>query len=118
MTGGIALILGATGRNFAAGMSGGRAFVLDLDAVLVNTEMVDVLAMPADQELIVKNLISKFVAETGSEVGTKLLGDWDEAKRRISMVMPRDYARVLAAMERADREGLPVDKVVMEALNG
>jgi glutamate synthase (NADPH/NADH) large chain len=118
MTGGIALILGATGRNFAAGMSGGRAFVLDLDAALVNTEMVDVLAMPADQELIVKNLISKFVAETGSEVGTKLLGDWDEAKRRISMVMPRDYARVLAAMERADREGLPVDKVVMEALNG
>jgi glutamate synthase (NADPH/NADH) large chain len=118
MTGGTVLILGATGRNFAAGMSGGRAFVLDLDAALVNIEMVDVLTMPADQELIVKSLISKFVAETGSEVGTKLLGDWDEAKRRISMVMPRDYARVLAAMERAEREGLPVDKVVMEALNG
>ena len=118
MTGGIALILGHTGRNFAAGMSGGRAFVLDLDAALVNTELVDVLALPADQELIVKDLISKFAAETGSNVAEKLLADWSEAKKRISMVMPRDYARVLAAMERAEREGLSVDEVVMEALNG
>jgi glutamate synthase (NADPH/NADH) large chain len=46
------------------------------------------------------------------------MGNWDENKKRISMVMPRDYARVLAAMERAEREGLPVDKVVMEAING
>ena len=118
MTGGIALILGETGRNFAAGMSGGRAFVLDLDAALVNTELVDVLALPVDQEQSVKALVSSFVAETGSQVASELLANWDEAKKRISMVMPRDYARVLAAMERAEREGLPVDKVVMEAING
>jgi glutamate synthase (NADPH/NADH) large chain len=118
MTGGVALILGKTGRNFAAGMSGGRAFVLDLDAALVNTEMVDVLALPSDQEVYVKDLISRFHAETGSEVAKNLLADWNENKKRISMVMPRDYARVLAAMERAEREGLPVDKVVMEAING
>ena len=116
MTGGVAVILGSTGRNFAAGMSGGRAFVLDLEPRLVNPEMVDVLALPADQEDSLKSLISKFHAETGSEVAKKLLANWDQEKTRISMVMPRDYARVLAAMERAEREGLPVDQAVMEAI--
>ena len=116
MTGGEALILGKTGRNFAAGMSGGRAFVLDLDPSLVNTEMVDVLALPSDQEEHVKSLLSKFVTETGSVVASALLSNWNENKKRISLVMPRDYARVLAAMERAAREGLDVDKAVMEAI--
>ena len=118
MTGGVALILGRTGRNFAAGMSGGRAFVLDLDPALVNTELVDVLALPADQEPFVKNLLSNFEAETGSVIASQLLKNWEESKKRISMNMPRDYARVLAAIDRAEREGLPVDKVVMEAVNG
>ncbi|CAN2236358.1 glutamate synthase subunit alpha [actinobacterium SCGC AAA044-D11] len=118
MTGGVALILGRTGRNFAAGMSGGRAFVLDLDPALVNTELVDVLALPADQEPFVKNLLSNFEAETGSVIAAQLLKNWEESKKRISMIMPRDYARVLAAIDRAEREGLPVDKVVMEAVNG
>jgi glutamate synthase (NADPH/NADH) large chain len=118
MTGGIALILGRTGRNFAAGMSGGRAFVLDLDPALVNTELVDVLSLPADQGVFVRDLLSSFEVETGSKVANELLKNWDENKKRISMVMPRDYARVLAAMERAEREGLPVDKAVMEAVNG
>jgi glutamate synthase (NADPH) large chain len=118
MTGGVALILGRTGRNFAAGMSGGRAFVLDLDPALVNTELVDVLALPADQDLYVKELLSNFEAETGSVVAAQLLKNWEESKKRISMIMPRDYARVLAAIDRAEREGLPVDKVVMEAVNG
>ena len=116
MTGGTAIVLGQIGRNFAAGMSGGRAFVLDLDPRLVNTEMVDVLALPADQELRVKGLISRFADETGSVVAQMLISDWDAQKNRISLVMPRDYARVLAAMERAEREGLDVNKVVMEAL--
>ena len=118
MTGGIALVLGRTGRNFAAGMSGGRAFVLDLDAALVNTELVDVLALAIDQEIYVRDLLSNFEAETGSVVAAQLLKNWEESKKRISMIMPRDYARVLAAMDRAEREGLPVDKVVMEAVNG
>jgi glutamate synthase (NADPH/NADH) large chain len=118
MTGGIALILGRTGRNFAAGMSGGRAFVLDLDPALVNTELVDVLSLPADQGVFVRDLLSSFEVETGSKVANELLKNWDENKKRISMVMPRDYARVLAAMERAEREGLPIDKAVMEAVNG
>jgi glutamate synthase (NADPH/NADH) large chain len=116
MTGGTAIVLGQIGRNFAAGMSGGRAFVLDLDPRLVNTEMVDVLALPADQEMRVKELISRFADETSSVVAQALVSDWDAQKNRISLVMPRDYARVLAAMERAEREGLDVNKVVMEAL--
>jgi glutamate synthase (NADPH/NADH) large chain len=118
MTGGFAVILGKTGRNFAAGMSGGRAFVLDLDASLVNTEMVDVLIVPQDQSEIVKALISKFYTETGSNIAKALLDNWADGLKRISMIMPRDYAKVLSAMERAEREGLPMDKVIMEAING
>jgi glutamate synthase (NADPH/NADH) large chain len=119
MTGGTVVVLGQTGRNFAAGMSGGRAFVLDLDRAHVNSEMVDILAVPQDQVMILKNNLSMFFAETGSEVTGALLKDWEKNLSRISLVMPRDYARVLAAMERAEREGLPVDELVMEvAANG
>jgi glutamate synthase (NADPH/NADH) large chain len=118
MTGGTVLVLGNTGRNFAAGMSGGRAFVLDLDVRLVNTEMVDILALPGDQEEIIKSHISKFYAETGSKIGGELIKDWQSAKKRISMVMPRDYARVLDVMAKAQREGLPIESAVMAAING
>jgi glutamate synthase (NADPH/NADH) large chain len=119
MTGGTVVVLGRTGRNIAAGMSGGRAFVLDLDAANVNADMVDVLAVPQDQKEILKDHISKYFAETGSEIANTLLKDWEKSLTRISLIMPRDYARVLAAMERATREGLPVDALVMEvAANG
>jgi glutamate synthase (NADPH/NADH) large chain len=119
MTGGTVVVLGRTGRNIAAGMSGGRAFVVDLDAANVNADMVDVLAVPQDQKEILKDHISKYFAETGSEIANALLKDWEKSLARISLIMPRDYARVLAAMERATREGLPVDALVMEvAANG
>jgi glutamate synthase (NADPH/NADH) large chain len=119
MTGGTVVVLGRTGRNIAAGMSGGRAFVVDLDAANVNADMVDVLAVPDDQKDILKDHISKYFAETGSEIANALLKDWEKSVARISLIMPRDYARVLAAMERATREGLPVDALVMEvAANG
>jgi len=119
MTGGTVVVLGRTGRNIAAGMSGGRAFVLDLDTANVNPDMVDVLAVPDDQKEILKAHISSYFAETGSEIASALLKDWDKSIGRISLIMPRDYARVLAAMERAVREGLPADALVMEvAANG
>ena len=118
MTGGTVIVLGNTGRNFAAGMSGGRAFVLDLDVRLVNTEMVDILALPGDQEEIIKSHISKFYAETGSKIAGELIKDWQNAQKRISMVMPRDYARVLDVMAKAQREGLPIESAVMAAING
>jgi glutamate synthase (NADPH/NADH) large chain len=114
MTGGTVVILGSTGRNFAAGMSGGRAFVLDLNPDLVNKEMVDVLAVPNDQRETLHATITHFFNETESQVAGNLLLDWENSLSRISLVMPRDYARVLAAMEKATREGLPVDQYVME----
>ena len=114
MTGGTVVVLGRTGRNFAAGMSGGRAFVLDLDPANVNTDMVDVLAVPDDQKMLLKSIVTSFNENTGSLIAAQLLTDWDSAIHRISLAMPRDYARVLEAMERATREGLPVDALVME----
>jgi glutamate synthase (NADPH/NADH) large chain len=119
MTGGTVVILGRTGRNIAAGMSGGRAFVLDLNAALVNGDMVDVLAIPADERERLHDAVSEFAKETGSEVAQSLLADWDAALSRFSLIMPRDYARVMASMKRAINEGLPEDHYVMEvAANG
>jgi glutamate synthase (NADPH/NADH) large chain len=118
MTGGTVLVLGKTGRNFAAGMSGGMAFVLDLDPALVNTEMVDLLTLTDKYEDFVKTSISKFFTETGSKVAHELLNDWDKSKNRITLIMPRDYARVMEVMAKAQREGLPVESAVMAAING
>jgi glutamate synthase (NADPH/NADH) large chain len=119
MTGGTVVILGQTGRNIAAGMSGGRAFVLDLNVALVNGDMVDVLQVPADERERLHSAVFEFAKETGSEVATQLLADWDVSLSRFSLIMPRDFARVLAAMERAVKEGLPADQYVMEvAANG
>jgi glutamate synthase (NADPH/NADH) large chain len=118
MTGGTVVVLGKTGRNFAAGMSGGRAFVLDLDQKLINPEMVDVIAIPADQDEKLHELIKVFSKETDSKIAKELLADWNAAKNRISLVMPRDYARVLDIMSKAEREGLPIESAVMAAING
>jgi glutamate synthase (NADPH/NADH) large chain len=118
MTGGTVIILGTTGRNLAAGMSGGVAYVLDLDESLVNTELVDVFSLPASHEAKVKELLASFESETGSQIAGDLVKDWDRARDRFSLILPRDYAKVLAAMERAERDGLDVDKAIMEAVNG
>ena len=114
MTGGTVVVLGQTGRNFAAGMSGGRAFVLDINPSNVNTDMVDLLAVPSDLSEELKSIITNFALETDSIIANELLHDWEYSIRRISLVMPRDYARVLEAMARASREGLPLDAHVME----
>jgi glutamate synthase (NADPH/NADH) large chain len=81
--------------------------------------MVDILAIPEDQTDALKNYVSAFYAETGSLIAAELLKDWSDSLSRFSLVMPRDYARVLAAIERATKDGLPVDQYVMEvAANG
>jgi glutamate synthase (NADPH/NADH) large chain len=118
MTGGTVVVLGNIGRNFAAGMSGGRAFVLDLDQRLVNPEMVDVLSIPDDQEQMLLNVIKTFQLETQSLVAKDILDNWSTQKQRISLIMPRDYARVLDVMAKATREGMPVEGAVMAAING
>jgi glutamate synthase (NADPH/NADH) large chain len=114
MTGGKVLILGRTGRNLAAGMSGGVAYVLDLKPELVNTELVDLLPVDSGRELELKTLLSKFAAETGSEIAEKQLKNWDLS--RFTLVLPRDYAKVLAAIAEANAKGIDVDKYVMEAV--
>ncbi|MDA2965754.1 MAG: glutamate synthase-related protein, partial [Actinomycetota bacterium] len=118
MTGGTVIVLGKIGRNFAAGMSGGRAFILDLDHRLVNPEMVDILSLPEDQEEMVRKNISKFFAETGSKIAGELSKNWSADKLRISLVMPRDYARVLEVVAKAERSGLSAESEVMAVLNG
>jgi glutamate synthase (NADPH/NADH) large chain len=119
MTGGRVVVIGATGRNFAAGMSGGVAHVLDLDRALVNPEMVDLLPLTEDESGLVNDLVSRHYEETGSERAAKLLADWAAAEARFTTVMPRDYARVLAAKAAAERDGLDEDattKAMMEAI--
>ena len=118
MTGGTVVVLGPTGRNFAAGMSGGVAFLLDADAQKVNSEMVDLLSVDESMAKRLHELISRFHAETGSRAAADLLADWNGSVGRFTMVMPRDYRRVLDAIARAEREGLDVERVVMEASNG
>ena len=116
MTGGTVVILGKTGRNVAAGMSGGRLFVLDLDPNKVNTELVDLIPVPVDQIEKLRNLVKLHADETDSKSAANLLADFDVS--RFTMVMPRDYARVLSAISRAEAEGKPVDIAVMEVAHG
>ena len=121
MTGGRVIVLGAVGRNFAAGMSGGVAHVLDLEPALVNPEMVDLHPLDAEDSAIVEDLVRRHLEETGSERAAKLLADWAGAAARFTTVMPRDYARVLAARAAAERDGLGEDATVakmMEAAHG
>lgn len=123
MTGGTVLILGETGRNFGAGMSGGVAYVLDLDEDLVNPELVDVLDLrPGDVETV-RRLLSDHVKWTGSSVAQALLDDWESSRGRIKVVLPRDYQRVLDVLEEASAEGLDPDgsevwSRIMEVFNG
>ncbi|NDL55469.1 glutamate synthase large subunit [Phytoactinopolyspora mesophila] len=118
MTGGVAVILGRTGRNVAAGMSGGTAYVLDLDESRVNPEMVE-LEEPSEEALErLHGIITRHRDETGSAVAEALLADWEQAAARFTTIMPRDFKRVLAAKAAAERDGRDVDTAVMEAAHG
>jgi glutamate synthase (NADPH/NADH) large chain len=118
MTGGRAVILGPTGRNFAAGMSGGIAYVLDLLPVRLNTEMVDLDPLDAEDTKFLFDAVSRHRAETGSTVAAALLESWDTSLGRFAKVMPKDYKRVLAAASAAEREGRDVNEAVMAAAHG
>ncbi len=100
MTGGIVVILGPTGRNFGAGMSGGIAFVFDPDKSFegkFNHSMADLLGVVpgSEDDLELKQIITEHAKYTRSEVATALLTDWDTAITKFKKVFPRDYARVL-----------------------
>ncbi|MFM1965478.1 MAG: glutamate synthase large subunit [Actinomycetota bacterium] len=116
MTGGRVLILGSTGRNIAAGMSGGTAYVLDLAVDRVNPEMVDLEPLGPEDIEIVRALLERHVDETESPVARRILDE--EAFDRFTLIMPRDYRRALEAQRRAILEGRDPADVVMEAARG
>jgi glutamate synthase (NADPH) large chain len=118
MTGGRVVILGPTGRNFAAGMSGGIAYVLDLAAGRLNREMVDLDPLEESDVAFLFDVVSRHRAETGSAVAARLLASWDQAVARFAKVMPKDYKRVLVAASAAEREGRDVNEAVMSAAHG
>ncbi|HUY87429.1 MAG TPA: glutamate synthase large subunit [Pirellulales bacterium] len=125
MTGGEAVILGETGRNFAAGMSGGVAYVLDEHgrfAKRVNMEMVDLedLSNPDNQQAVLE-LVRKHVAYTDSPRGRYVLDNWPQIISKFVKVMPRDYKRALAELKKANElaasRGTPVGEL-QEVANG
>ena len=122
MTGGRVVILGPTGRNFAAGMSGGIAYVL-MDrkqfGINCNQGMVDLDPLESDEDVeLVKSLLTKHVEYTHSSVANRILKDWNHYQSKFIKVMPKDYKRVLAAIEKAEKDGTSIDEAVMEAAHG
>jgi glutamate synthase (NADPH/NADH) large chain len=118
MTGGRMVVLGPIGRNFAAGMSGGVAYVLDLPAHRVNPEMVDLDPLDSEDADFLRETLEKHYNETESAVARALLADWDAGVDRFGKVMPKDYKRVLAAQVQAERDGRDVNEAIMEAAHG
>jgi glutamate synthase domain-containing protein 3 len=118
MTGGTVVVLGSTGRNFAAGMSGGIAYVLDLDGEFArrcNASMVDLEPLGAEtpqhlwhhgrpDEAILKDLIEKHVRYTGSRRGAEVLSRWTEYRARFVKVFPKEYRRALGEMAGSARK--------------
>ena len=121
MTGGKVVILGPTGRNFAAGMSGGVAFVYDPDGLLphnLNPEMVDLDEFGDGDIEWLYDILMVHRDLTDSAVAQRILADWPRQAGDFVKVMPRDYKRVLAAIAEAERTGADVDETIMAASRG
>ncbi|MFB8218496.1 glutamate synthase large subunit [Streptomyces anulatus] len=107
MTGGRAVVLGETGRNFAAGMSGGVAYVIDLNRDNVNVGNLGAVEEPDDTDKQwLHDVVRRHQEETGSTVAEKLLAEWDTAVTRFSKIIPTTYKAVLAAKDAAELAGL------------
>ncbi|NTW46890.1 MAG: glutamate synthase subunit alpha, partial [Chlorobaculum sp.] len=119
MTGGKVIILGRTGRNFAAGMSGGVAYVYDVDGAFAgrcNLEMVSLSAVEGEDELEwLRSKIEQHVAATGSTLASGLVAEWPNASQRFVKVLPNDYKRAVEAMKEVEAMGLTGDDAVMAA---
>jgi glutamate synthase (ferredoxin) len=119
MTGGRVVIIGDTGRNFAAGMSGGAAYVLDLKGDFsnrCNVEMVSLSKMQDEEEIaVLHRLIERHEDYTGSPRAAMVLASWEEYLPKFVKVLPKDYARVLAALKKMEESGLSGEDAVMAA---
>jgi glutamate synthase (NADPH/NADH) large chain len=118
MTGGRVVVLGDTGRNIGAGMSGGIAFVLGLDPAKVNTEMVELQRLEPEDLTWLHDVVARHAQYTDSTVARSLLSDWPRRSAQFTKVMPTDYQRVLQATRMAKAEGRDVDTAIMEASRG
>ena len=124
MTGGRVVVLGPTGRNFAAGMSGGVAYVYDPQSVFgakVNYELVELESLSSADLDELQAILTVHVTETESAVATKVLGSWATESANFRKVMPRDYKRVLEVMADAKSNGLNEEETlnrVMEVARG
>jgi len=106
MTGGLVIVLGDTGKNFAAGMSGGEAFVYDFEKTFkgkCNMEMVDHDPMDQEDEDKLRKMIRNHFLYTGSKIALAILNDWEHSKAHFIKVMPRDYKKVLNERKAAQR---------------
>ena len=121
MTGGCAVILGPTGKNFAAGMSGGIAYVLDKEHTLykrLNKSMVyaeNVTEKHDIEEL--RRIIADYKTATGSELAKEILDDFEESVKCFKKIVPADYQKMLLAISEGEAKGLTYDEAVLEAFN-
>ena len=119
MTGGAVVVLGPTGRNFAAGMSGGVAYILDEAgdfATRCNTQMADLEAIDDPEEIaMVRQMIQRHADYTGSERAASVLANWETLLPKFVKVMPRDYKRVLQTLKQALASGLSGDEALTAA---
>ena len=119
MTGGRAVVLGSTGRNFAAGMSGGIAYVLDENGTFnkkCNKEMIDMEVLKDIDEINqVKGMILKHISYTGSTLAKRVIDNWSDILPTFVKVMPKDYKRMLSAIKKMHDAGLSGDEALMAA---
>ncbi|XP_030386111.1 glutamate synthase [NADH], amyloplastic isoform X2 [Scaptodrosophila lebanonensis] len=122
MTGGLVLILGLTGRNFAAGMSGGIAYVYDIDGSFkpkVNAESVELLPLQLEQDVDkVKELLRDFIEKTGSKVAKDILNNWSESQAKFVKVFPYEYQKALKDMEEQQTNTALVKQPIKSIENG
>jgi glutamate synthase (ferredoxin) len=119
MTGGRVVVLGQVGRNFAAGMTGGTAYVFDLEADFkdkVNGEMVELdYLTETEDEMLVKQMIEEHLKYTGSDRAAEILNNWQDYKAKFIRVMPRDYQRMISAIADFEAQGLSREDALMKA---
>ena len=119
MTGGRVAILGKTGKNFAAGMSGGVAYVLDMDSDLytkVNKQMVNIEKVTSKFDAYpTKGMIEEHVAATNSETGKEILDHFKEYLPKFKKIIPRDYERMLTRILQLEEKGLSSEQAKTEA---
>jgi glutamate synthase (ferredoxin) len=119
MTGGRVVILGSIGRNFAAGMSGGVAYVLDEEKQFVNKcniEMVLLERLEDEEEIAeLKGIIEKHVGYTDSPLGQRVLNEWSTLLPKFVKVIPKDYKRMMESINRFKRTGVSDEEATMAA---